>query len=764
MHGENMKVFTRPLPSKGADSPPSLHDDRTPSPDSRRTSRGSTFTQFSGTKRDTHSATISYPDYFAPEYHLSYKRISPSSMHRYGKFGYQLYILRRQTKLWLSKISPVMRFSLLWLSLCVGLTLVALVCLCYLLFAESGSGGLVNLVGGAISLSGMANSIQTMKDLHLEAAVGGKDLAGIDDRTRKFTVGDSVLSSSADSREFHRSNYFHPQGYADQRTQSLLTSSISPTTNAVDTWKSYHASLTEQLNSNIVTERFTSPIYAGLFDTHLSKLNEYQLRQIRLLQFLNAISLSSLIGTQVLYNRGSFYNASASSTGSISEEQQQGNALRLYQQFYSGIHRCEQFAKILRGTFPNSLYEEFEKDVLSSSEFTSWTNINNQVLISVAAADYQFSPSSSITDQSYLYYRENASIILSKSHVYLDHTTQNMRTGNLILLAVNCVQIFCLLLVLCITIPVSFAPVVCCSHCIVYPIKKRTEISKDIISKFVPKGFLKLIGAQSIVELRLGNAKRENLSVMFVDIRDFQSIASRMEPRQLFEFLNKYLRYIGPCIRKHNGYTDKYLGSGLLALFPQNAADAVRASVQMHHKVMLLNKEHSNKKASKGFPKKISICIGIHTGTCIVGVIGEKARIDASIIGDSVNLASRIHGLTKRYAAHTLITKDTLDQCSTKEFMVRYLGTVAPKGKSVPIPVHEVLDPKLNRKKILTRAYFERGMNLMLECNFNLAKKHFEQILQMDPSDRCSAIRKEQCDEFKERDAVWDGTLVVNEK
>src|ERR1700722_4014378 len=182
---------------------------------------------------------------------------------------------------------------------------------------------------------------------------------------------------------------------------------------------------------------------------------------------------------------------------------------------------------------------------------------------------------------------------------------------------------------------------------------KKTNIS---IERFVPHAFLAIMGKPSIVEVELGDNKRQNMTVLFSDIRSFTTLSEKMTPDENFAFINTYLAHMGPVIRTHNGFIDKYIGDAIMALF-EDADDALRAGLAMHAALEGFNEE---RRASGLEP--IAIGIGLNTGSLMLGTIGEKNRMDGTVISDAVNLASRIESLTKEYHVGLLISQYTYEQ------------------------------------------------------------------------------------------------------
>lgn len=258
-------------------------------------------------------------------------------------------------------------------------------------------------------------------------------------------------------------------------------------------------------------------------------------------------------------------------------------------------------------------------------------------------------------------------------------------------------------------------------------------------SRFVPREFLRFLEKDSILDIQLGDQVQTEMTVLFVDIRSFTTISELMTPKENFNFLNEYLGRIGPMIRKNNGFIDKYLGDGLMALFPECAEDALRAALEIQKAINVFNEELTQ----RGRP---AICVGagIHTGRLMLGTVGEQERMDGTVISDAVNLASRIEGLTKRYGSSIVISEESLVRLEDpNKFCYRFLGKVRVKGKTEPVSVFEVfdLDPKEIRiVKQVTRTEFEKGIMALHGGDYTEARKLFEGILRANPEDKAAAL------------------------
>ncbi len=162
------------------------------------------------------------------------------------------------------------------------------------------------------------------------------------------------------------------------------------------------------------------------------------------------------------------------------------------------------------------------------------------------------------------------------------------------------------------------------------------------------------------------------MSILFADIRDFTTLSERMTPEENFKFINAYLSHMEPAILDNNGFIDKYIGDAIMALFSRSADDAIKAGIDMLHRLAKYNTKRTNPERPP-----IQIGIGINTGSLMLGTVGGQTRMDGTVIGDAVNLASRLEALTKHYGVSLLISHHTF-QCLRHP--VEY-GTLPAQGK-----------------------------------------------------------------------------------
>jgi adenylate cyclase len=245
--------------------------------------------------------------------------------------------------------------------------------------------------------------------------------------------------------------------------------------------------------------------------------------------------------------------------------------------------------------------------------------------------------------------------------------------------------------------------------------------------------------------------EERNLTVLFADIRNFTNISEKMDSQHLGLFMNRYLTAMGEIIMHHQGMVDKFIGDAIMAIWgaplgqENHAENAVRASIEMVGKLA----ELQNAESWKALPT-IRIGIGINTGMVSVGNFGSDKRFDYTVIGDAVNLASRIEGLNKIYGTGVIISEFTRKALGDR-FAYRFLDMVRVKGKEKPVKIYEPLqEGSLHyslKKEIET---FDCAVQSYQTRKFDEAFQLMEGLYESHPSalhrlymDRIQAYRKD---------------------
>ncbi len=291
--------------------------------------------------------------------------------------------------------------------------------------------------------------------------------------------------------------------------------------------------------------------------------------------------------------------------------------------------------------------------------------------------------------------------------------------------------------------------------------KKEYKI-RNIFQKYVPQELIDRFFENP--EAMLVGENRE-LSVLFSDIRSFTTISEAMPPDDLVDSLNRYFSVMVDIIMEHNGVIDKYIGDAIMAFFgapvshEDDPVQSVMAGVDMIDGLHRFNK----KQKELGKPE-FKIGVGINYGTVTVGNIGTEKKMDYTVIGDMVNLASRLEGLTKRYGEEIIIAeslfpyvKDTLPW--------RLLDTVAVKGKTKGVRIFTVrrsLDDATEKGW----KHHNWGMRLFYERKFEEAIQSFEKVTNLLPADKSALAMADRSRAYAKNPppADWNGVEILTEK
>lgn len=300
---------------------------------------------------------------------------------------------------------------------------------------------------------------------------------------------------------------------------------------------------------------------------------------------------------------------------------------------------------------------------------------------------------------------------------------------------------------------------------------KIEELSQTLINinkanqKFVPAEFLDLLQSKDITQIKLGDKVEKEMSILFADIRDFTNLSESMTADDNFRFINSYLKRMGPVIRENNGFIDKYIGDSIMALFPDDVESSIDSSLKIHEKL-----EKYNADRLKCHYKSIKVGIGIHYGNLMLGTIGETERMEGTVISDSVNLASRLEGLTKIYGCSVIVSEKTLKKVSDPDkYQHRQLDTIRVKGKNELISIYQIFTKKelevLSNSNILITNY-EKGLEYYRLKQFSNATDILNKVLKIYPSDTPTKILLNKINILKNQDLDenWDAITTMMEK
>jgi adenylate cyclase/guanylate cyclase len=262
----------------------------------------------------------------------------------------------------------------------------------------------------------------------------------------------------------------------------------------------------------------------------------------------------------------------------------------------------------------------------------------------------------------------------------------------------------------------------------------------------------------------LGGETR-HVTVCFSDIEGFSRIAEKMSPDSLMSLMNEYLSEMTDIIEAHNGYVDKYIGDSIVAVFgapaddPNHAANAARAALDCCAKLAELNRDSA---AFQEHP--LAQRIGINSGDAVVGNLGSRRRFNYSVMGDTVNLASRLEGANKFYGT-TIIVSETTVRLAGDAFAWRELDAIRVKGRSQALKIYELLalSSHLTEAQQSAASGYAEGLAHWRAREFSAAAASFGKSADSDRAAGMFRIRAREL-AASPPDADWDPVRTLQEK
>jgi adenylate cyclase len=277
------------------------------------------------------------------------------------------------------------------------------------------------------------------------------------------------------------------------------------------------------------------------------------------------------------------------------------------------------------------------------------------------------------------------------------------------------------------------------------------KMAKDVVERLLSDPQMQKLGGQ-----------RGRATIVFSDIRGFTASSESMSAEQVVDLLNAYFTRMVTIVEQNDGVLDKFMGDAFLALYgvpfpaPDDAVRAVRTALHMQAALATFNAHLATAGRAP-----VAIGIGINTGEVVYGNIGSETRSDFTVIGDTVNLASRVEGLNKVYGSQILITEFTRDELGD-HFAVREVDRVRVKGKSAPTQIYEVLGERGQRPSEAHR-WFADGLEAYRRLAFGPALASFRRGCEGDP---LCAVFASRCEQLIEAPPAgdWDGVWHLESK
>jgi adenylate cyclase len=298
-----------------------------------------------------------------------------------------------------------------------------------------------------------------------------------------------------------------------------------------------------------------------------------------------------------------------------------------------------------------------------------------------------------------------------------------------------------------------------------YAASKEQSFIKSAFSRYLSPTVVNTL-IENRESLTLGGEERE-LTILFSDIAGFTTISEGTKPHQLVKLLNEYFTAMTTIVTDNGGIIDKYIGDAIMAEFGAplhlegHALCGVRAALQMQKKCAEMNKLWSEQGNHE-----IKARIGLNSGLVILGNMGSDQVFDYTVIGDSVNLASRLEGAGKVYGCNILISESVQEKIDDPEIKTRFLDFIKVKGKTKAVKVFEVVTPEVYDANINYYNIFENALSKYFSKEFEEANKLFNDCLNLKINDPAAKEFLKRINYFykNEPPADWDGAFEMKEK
>jgi adenylate cyclase len=286
---------------------------------------------------------------------------------------------------------------------------------------------------------------------------------------------------------------------------------------------------------------------------------------------------------------------------------------------------------------------------------------------------------------------------------------------------------------------------------------KKRKLTR-LFGQYVPEELVNQM-SRSGEDFGIGGEARE-MTVLFSDVRNFTSLSEGLPPEELSRLMNEFLTPLTEAIHHNQGTIDKYMGDAIMAFWgaplrdPLQATHAVRAALEMVRRVETIQADFM----ARGWPA-IRIGVGLNTGTMSVGNMGSEFRMAYTVLGDAVNLGSRLEGLTKQYGVDILISATTREAAG--ELVCREIDRVRVKGKHEPVAIYEPLGwpGEVAPESLAALRQHEHALSLYRSRNWDEAEKIFSGLLEEEPGRAIYSIYLGRMAGFRQAPPPndWDG-------
>ena len=267
------------------------------------------------------------------------------------------------------------------------------------------------------------------------------------------------------------------------------------------------------------------------------------------------------------------------------------------------------------------------------------------------------------------------------------------------------------------------------------------ENTNSEFEKFIPKQIIQMFGKKNVLQLEVGSKIQKEVTTLFCDIRNSEAVSSTLSMEENFNYINSYLNLVSPLVRKHNGFVDKYLGDGVLAVFtsPDQAINCAHAICRIITQKNIQNRSMPN----------LDVGIGINTSDVVFGVVGDEVRKAPTIISNTMDIANKMQDICKKYGSVIVFSKNTLNSISGKtNISYRYIGNVQLEDIKEQISLFESLNayPRQKRDRLEKyRTEFEEGVRKYNNAKFAEAQTIFENVYRQEKDDKVCYVYYNKC-------------------
>lgn len=293
-------------------------------------------------------------------------------------------------------------------------------------------------------------------------------------------------------------------------------------------------------------------------------------------------------------------------------------------------------------------------------------------------------------------------------------------------------------------------------------IQEVTKLSNSYF-RFVPQPFLKVLGKKTVTQISLGEQTNRRMTMLVCNMREFSEFSKRLSTDENFRFINSFLKEFGPAIREYGGFTSRYLGPGLLSMFPDEPGEALKAAMKLRETLETYNRRRTN----TGY-EPIEIGISVHTADVMLGIIGEEQRLEGSVVSTAVELTLDLEKLSAKLGVNVLLTEDSLRAMpKLSQGAYRKLGAFQLGESMRTIELFDVFegDPAHIRKlKQETQESFERAVTLFRAGKFYDAREAFVDVVKKNRYDLAAKLYFFECDRYFQEgvNEQWNNALKIS--